>query len=230
MQTSKEGLMALIGYEGIVTGPYLDSKKVPTIGIGHTAAAGWPDPKTYTGDLTVSEAFALFRKDVAKYEAAVNQAVKVPLKQHEFDALVLFHYNTGAIAKATLTKSLNAGDKALAAKQFMNWTKPPEITARRAAERDLFVTGKYPAPFANVYPAKNNKVLWGSAVRVDLRTKLAELAPVTPKPADAPKPVPAPEVAPKVQPAPAPAPVARKGLIGLIVALFAAVAKMLGKK
>lgn len=49
--------------------------------------------------------------------------------------------------------------------------------------------------------------------------------PVTPKPADEPKPVSAPEVAPKPQPSPAP--VARKGLIGLIVALFAA---LFGKK
>jgi putative chitinase len=62
------------------------------------------------------------------------------------------------------------------------------------------------------------------------RQPIKELPPVTPKPADGPKPVPSPEVAPKPQTSPAPAPVARKGLIGLIVALFAAVATILGKK
>ena len=36
----------------------------------------------------------------------------VPLAPHEFDALVSFHYNTGAIARAALTGAFNAGDRA----------------------------------------------------------------------------------------------------------------------
>jgi putative chitinase len=50
------------------------------------------------------------------------------------------------------------------------------------------------------------------------RQPVKKLESVTPKPVEPPKPV--PEVAPKPQPSPAP--VARKGLIGMIVALFAA--------
>ena len=56
-----------------------------------------------------------------RYEAAVLRAVKVPLEPHEFDALVSFHYNTGGIAKAALTRHLNAGDRAAAATAFMAW-------------------------------------------------------------------------------------------------------------
>jgi hypothetical protein len=58
------------------------------------------------------EAFRLYRADIVAYEAEVLRAVKVPLKPHEFDALVSFHYNTGGIAKASQTRHLNAGRRA----------------------------------------------------------------------------------------------------------------------
>ena len=44
MQMTDRGLLALVRHEGIVPGPYLDVKQVWTFGIGHTAAAGPPDP------------------------------------------------------------------------------------------------------------------------------------------------------------------------------------------
>ena len=46
MQMTDRGLLALVRHEGIVPGPYLDVKQVWTFGIGHTAAAGPPDPAT----------------------------------------------------------------------------------------------------------------------------------------------------------------------------------------
>lgn len=218
MQTSTEGLMALAGHEGIVLTRYLDSKNVWTIGAGHTAAAGWPDPRTYPGDLTVSEAFGLFRKDIRKYEDGVNKAVTVPLKQHEFDALVSFHYNTGAIGKATFVKKLNAGDRAGAIKGFMDWKKPPEIIDRRTAERDLFAKGVYPPPFATLYPATPaGKVLWGKGKKIDLRDYLGKPAG---KPADAPSPVPAPQAPAPPQSPPAAAPVAKQGWLAWFISLF----------
>lgn len=151
MRTSDRGLLALIRHEGVVPGPYLDVKGVRTFGIGHTAAAGPPDPgrmpRGMPADLDagIREAFRVFRSDLARYEAEVLRAVKVVLDQHEFDALVSFHYNTGGIAQATLTKHLNAGVRAAAADAFMNWLKPAVLRARREAERDLFRHGRYPS-------------------------------------------------------------------------------------
>ena len=150
MQMTDRGLLALVRHEGIVPGPYTDVKQVWTFGIGHTAAAGAPDPATMPrgmpADLNagIREAFRVFRTDLARYEAAVLRAVKVPLEPHEFDALVSFHYNTGGIAEAALTRHLNAGDRAAAATAFMVWLKPAAIRPRREAERDLFATGRYP--------------------------------------------------------------------------------------
>jgi lysozyme len=156
------GLLALVRHEGIVPGPYRDVQQVWTFGIGHTAAAGAPDPATMSRgmpadlDAGLREAFRVFRFDLARYEAAVLRAVKVPLEPHEFDALVSFHYNTGGIAKAALTRHLNAGDRAAAAAAFMGWLKPAAIRPRREAERDLFATGRYPAGTIPVWSVDRN--------------------------------------------------------------------------
>ncbi|MCP3656867.1 MAG: lysozyme, partial [Herbaspirillum sp.] len=80
-------------------------------------------------------------------------AIKVPLEQHEFDALVSFDFNTGGIHRAKLTKAINAGDKSGAG--FMGWLKPPEIRKRRTAEMKLFQGGDYDAN-GNTVP------IWGT--------------------------------------------------------------------
>lgn len=215
MRTSLEGLIAIISHEGIVRSRYKDSVGVFTIGVGHTKAAGGLNPELYSGTLTIQEVIDLLRKDIAKYEAAVAKAVKVPLKQHEFDALVSFHFNTGAIAKASFVKKLNAGDRAGAMKGIMDWRKPPEIIPRRTAERDLFKTGVYPAPYANVYPAdKAGKVLWSEGERVNVRALLGA-------PAPAPKPVtPVTSEIPTPSPAPTPAAPKSSGWAALITAFL----------
>ena len=162
MQTTDRGLLTLIRHEGVVPGPYLDVKDIWTFGIGHTAAAGPPDPARMPRgmpddlDAGIREAFRLFRTDIAAYEAEVLRAVKVPLEPHEFDALVSFHYNTGGIAKAALTRHLNAGNRAAAAAAFMGWLRPAAIRSRREAERDLFARGIYPTGTIPVWSVDHN--------------------------------------------------------------------------
>ena len=170
MKLTDKGLFALALHEGIVPAPYLDSVGVWTYGIGHTAAAGSPDPakmaRGMPADLNaaLSDVFDVFRRDVAKYEAAVAKAVKVPLKPHQFDALVSFHYNTGAIGRASLVKKLNAGDYEGAGQGLMAWVKPPEIRKRREAEQALFLRGTYPSGKVTVWQVSDaGKVIWKPA-------------------------------------------------------------------
>ncbi len=150
MQMTDRGILALARHEGIVPAPYLDAARTWTFGIGHTAAAGPPDPATMPRgmpddiDVGIREAFRLFREDIGSYEADVRRAVTVPLVPHEFDALVSFHYNTGGISRAALTRHLNAGDRAASADAFLNWRRPASIIPRREAERGLFRHGRYP--------------------------------------------------------------------------------------
>lgn len=151
MRVSDKGLVEIAEHEGIVPAPYRDSVGVWTYGVGHTAAAGGLDPREMnsampTGaalDAAVDRALELFKVDLGKYEKRVNDAIKVPLLQHEFDALVSFDFNTGGIYRAKLTAAINAGDKSGAG--FMGWLQPPEIRKRRTAEMNLFKTGDYDA-------------------------------------------------------------------------------------
>ena len=182
MKTSDAGLFALALHEGIVPAPYFDSVGVKTYGIGHTAAAGAPDPASLPMgmpadlDAALREVFATFRRDLPKYEAGVNRAVKVPITQAQFDALVSFHYNTGAIGRASLVKRLNAGDVGGAATGFLAWMKPPEIKDRRTAEFALFAKGTYPTGQVTVWQvSKAGKVIWKPARRLSKDQVLALL-------------------------------------------------------
>ena len=172
MKASPAGIAFLVAHEGIVPGPYLDSVKVWSFGVGHTAAAGEPIPKSMPRgfpapadlDDRLREVFAVFASDLAKYEATVAAAVKVPVAQHEFDALVSFHFNTGGIARAALTGHLNRGDRAAAAAAFMGWSKPAEIIGRRQAEQRLFQTGDYGTSKATVWGVTAaGAVIWNPA-------------------------------------------------------------------
>ncbi len=150
MKISNRGLLEIAEHEGIVPGPYLDSRGIWTWGIGHTAGAGTPDPEAMPRgmpdnvDTAIIGALKQFDRDLDDYQRRVNAAIKVLLKQHEFDALVSFDFNTGGIFKARLTQRINAGDPN-AADSFMGWLKPPEIRRRRVDEMRLFQTGDYRA-------------------------------------------------------------------------------------
>ncbi len=89
---------------------------------------------------------AMFRRTVAPREQAVNDLVKVPLNQHEFDALVSFVYNVGAgnFASSTLLRLLNLGKRQAAAAEFDRWVRGggvvlPGLVNRRNAEQALFL-------------------------------------------------------------------------------------------
>lgn len=116
---------------------------VPTIGWGHTNAHG---AKFDMGDVwTTAQCDAAFLEDMEGFEAAVKRLVRVPLEQHEFDALMAFTYNcgAGALAKSTILKKLNSGDREGAARAFAAWNKAggkimPGLVRRRASEALLF--------------------------------------------------------------------------------------------
>ena len=66
-----------------------------------------------------------------------------PVTQGQLDALVSFHYNTGAIARATLTRKHRAGDYAGAQAEFARWNRAggrvmAGLTRRRQAEARLY--------------------------------------------------------------------------------------------
>lgn len=181
MKVSDKGIAELLSHEAMVTSPYKDSVGVWTVGVGHTSGAGKPNPQTMDKgvEVPIADLIGLFRRDLAKFEDGVNKAVTVPLAQHEFDALVSFHFNTGAIAKASFVKKLNAGDRSGAAVGMLEWKKPAEIIKRRTAEMKLFRDGKYSNDGkCSIYPAdKFGAVQWGSGRRVSVASLVKPAAP-----------------------------------------------------
>ena len=112
---------------------------VPTIGWGTTG----PDVKPGTV-WTQAQCDARFARDIERFAREVRAAIgTAATTQSQFDALVSFHYNTGAIARATLTKLHRAGNFAAAADEFVKWNKAggqvlAGLTRRRQAEAALY--------------------------------------------------------------------------------------------
>lgn len=151
-QASPKGLAFLIAEEGFVSWAYNDPANHATFGVGHllhrgpvTAAdrAEWgskarPKPRALVE--------RVLREDLAgRYEPAVREAVKKPLKPHQFDALLslCFNIGTGGFKKSTVVRRLNEGDFAGAADAILMWSKPAILMPRRRRERELFLNAKY---------------------------------------------------------------------------------------
>jgi lysozyme len=120
---------------------YYDPVNVLTIGWGHTnhhlprfdAATVW----------TQEQCDAVLAGDMKTFEDHVNRLAKVDLKQHEFDALVSWAFNTGGPATASLWRQLNSGNKDAIPANLAQWNKAGGrvlngLTRRRKAEGLLF--------------------------------------------------------------------------------------------
>jgi lysozyme len=149
MTVNTATLNLITEFEGVELEAYADPAHgwaVPTIGVGHTSAAG--PPKVVKGmKITRKEAMEILARDLAGVETTVTSAVKVPLNENQFGALVSFTFNLGAgnLRKSTLLRLLNAKDYAGAAGQFGQWVKAKGkkldgLVRRREAERALFLT------------------------------------------------------------------------------------------
>lgn len=148
MSLSLDGVNLICNFEGLKLSAYDDSTGVWTIGYGTTR---YPNGQRVSeGDrCTLEQAKAYMQHDLKIFERAVNSAVKVPLKQNQFDALVSLAYNigVGAFKNSTLLKKLNLGDYQEAANQFDVWVNAggkrlQGLVNRRAIEKKLFLSSK----------------------------------------------------------------------------------------
>ena len=133
----------VIAHEGYKPEAYADPAlgwSVPTICVGHTLNVKKGDKATQ------GQCMQYLSSDLKKAGNDVARCVTAPITQGQFDALVSFQFNTGAVCRASLTAKLNAGDCRGAAKDFGRWVYAggkvmPGLVTRRAAERKLFEEG-----------------------------------------------------------------------------------------
>tara|TARA_R100000458_G_scaffold52358_1_gene53847 strand:+ start:1848 stop:2297 length:450 start_codon:yes stop_codon:yes gene_type:complete len=136
---SKEGISLIKKFEGCELKAYQDSVGVWTIGYGHTKDVKDGD------EISAEMADIMLEEEMPEYEGYINDMVKVPLEQCQFDALVCWVYNLGPnnLRESTLLKLLNAGDYHLIPSQIKRWNKAGGETLkglirRREAESLLF--------------------------------------------------------------------------------------------
>lgn len=148
MKTSAVGRAFIEVFEGKFLKTYDDGTGVLTIGYGHTTAAG---PPSVVAGMTISEAqcYAILATDLGKVERDVERIITVPLNQAQFDALVSFHFNTGALGSGTVDNKLNAGNPSSAMDTLLQYDHAggrvmAGLTRRRQAERLMF-TGQVAA-------------------------------------------------------------------------------------
>jgi lysozyme len=141
LKASPNALDLIMDYEGFSATPYKHDNDVWTIGYGHAILKN-----EHFDEITKEQGEQLLQKDILIAENCINGAVKVPLTQNQFDALVSFVFNLGcgSFAGSTLLKLLNQKLYDEAAQQFLRWDrlKGQEIEGldeRREAEQALFL-------------------------------------------------------------------------------------------
>jgi len=180
MKTSQAGLDFIAKWEGVILKPYKDVAGLRTIGVGHLIQPGENFPDGVA--ITKEQALALLSEDVKKCEEAIAKAIRVPLSQSQFDALISFGFNcgVGVYTTSSACKALNVGDIAGFVVGLLMWDKAringvmtpvAGLTARRRAEAELF---KSQQPVADI-------VAWTKESLMRVQSKLATLGLYTKK-------------------------------------------------
>jgi GH24 family phage-related lysozyme (muramidase) len=175
LKLSKQGEAYIKGWEDKKATPdgqklfyYDDASEFCTVGWGHLVAGktscaaqgikGFPRGHHYKpGDeyryqwIPVDQANDIFMQDVLhKAENRVKQDVRVPLFQHEFDALCDLAFNVGRLSfiAPKLINLLNKGNYEDASEQMLDVNKSngvilPGLNLRRKRDYDVFVKKVY---------------------------------------------------------------------------------------
>ena len=119
MHISEEGLSLIKKFEGCELKAYRCAANVLTIGYGTIKGV------TEDMEITKEEAEALLKEEMHEYEGYINDMVKVPLEQNQFDAMVSWVFNLGAgnLKASTLLKVVNQGDYEGVPVQIKRWNK-----------------------------------------------------------------------------------------------------------
>lgn len=138
MRTSQRGFDLIKSFEGLsLKAVRLKGEQYWTVGYGHYGPDVQPNQV-----LTPAQAEALLRKDLAQFEAWVQQYAPWPMSQNEFDALVSFTYNCGP---GSLQSLVRGRTKEQVANRMLVYTHSGSeaytqgLINRRKKERELFL-------------------------------------------------------------------------------------------
>jgi lysozyme len=144
MKLNEQGYKLICEFEGLSLKPYLCSAKVPTIGYGNTYYLNGKRVTLLDGPITKEYAFEIYKEVVDRFAKKVSAMLKVEVTQNQFNSLVSFNYNTGALYTSTLLKKVNANpnDETIDA-EFKKWIRAggkivKGLVTRREKESNLY--------------------------------------------------------------------------------------------
>jgi lysozyme len=134
-------------HEGIRNKPYRCPAGLWTVGVGHLIGDGKSLPSEWNRTFTPAEIDAILKRDLRRFELGVRKMLpNVPLRQHEFDALVSFCFNLGlgCFQRSTIRQALLRGDKEAAMDSLVKYCRAGGkilrgLQKRRLDERKLFL-------------------------------------------------------------------------------------------
>ncbi|CAG9265123.1 Lysozyme [Paraburkholderia unamae] len=151
---SEAGIKFLEGWEAFSATMYDKDGSAAgnaTVGYGHLVhlgkISGAASEKPFKSGITEAEAEALLRKDIAWAENKINDGVKIPLFQFEYDALVCFLYNLQRHGEGIID-FVNTGDYNKVGNKIREYSnskgKPVKgLQRRRHREAEMFEAGIY---------------------------------------------------------------------------------------
>jgi lysozyme len=147
---NEQGLTLVKQFESLRLKAYLCPAGVPTIGYGHTTAAG-VGPTVKLGDVwNEADADKYLMMALEEVESKILPAIKKPINENQLSAFVSLAYNIGwpSFNRSTALKRFNDGDLPGCAEAMRWWNKAngevlKGLVRRRNAEVALFVA---PAP------------------------------------------------------------------------------------
>ena len=175
---TKRVAMEVCSHEAVIREAYKDSVGVWTWSVGLTNATGHNVERYINKPQSMRRCIEMFIWALERYADDVKQVVGDNLTEAQFAAALSFHYNTGAIRRASWVKHWKAGNIGRARSSFMAWNKPKEIIKRRKKEHDLFFDGKWSGDGTIIEYTRltsRKTPVWGSATKRDISGILDEL-------------------------------------------------------
>lgn len=159
------GYAVVRSFEGRALKAYRDSVGVWTIGYGNTNYDKWAVSylgKAIGAGMTITEDQAeyLLRESIRRGYAPMCGKVMPGATPNALDAGISFHYNTGAIARASWVKLYNSKQMASVRASLLSWNKAggkvlAGLTRRRNREASMILTSDYGPEGRNAPPVLN---------------------------------------------------------------------------
>lgn len=139
-------VLELLAHEGLAREAYRDSVGVWTWSVGVTDASGHqvyprykdsPQPLSHCLEVFLWLLRTRYLPPVLAAFGAYDPA------EHELGAALSFHWNTGAIRRASWTGKFVSGDRDGARAAFLSWVHPVAVAARRRREAALLFEGQW---------------------------------------------------------------------------------------